>query len=597
MAIALVQKSSFATISSGNTVSPSWPSPTQAGNLLVAVVSVSLDSSTNVAVTPPTGWSTAVNRSYGILNGIRLYIFYRENAPSESGARNFVSSVNITSGTNRGMAAVLLEYSGIVTSGSLDRTASTYNATGTAYTGSTSPTNQPLELAVGALFSYTVLGTFNGNGFTEQARADNYGGGSTLCTVCNHKFLTTTGAQQSSDGAGTNWIGAIATFRGYSPAVKLSGSLSSSAVLVAARLYTRLLAGLLACSGALLLVRAVVFLGVLSGGGQLAQALARTVAGVLDGPGQVSRLVGRALYGQGGLAGGLGLARVVRVVLEGALGSSALVTVSAWFARTLVGVCGGAGLVARQTARALVGALSPGPGRWVRSLARLLGGGLGLVGSGGQAFARTLLGAASLSGGMVRSLARQVGGGLVSQGALGKVRILFQSLSGLVGCGGLVVRLPRLVRTGGLGLGGERAQALVRTLLATLSPVGGLWRQPVRGVAGLLASSGLLVRSHLVVRTWVGALGLVGTASRRTARTVLGGLVPSGSLARRTFRLLAGGLVVLGEILAFNVRLVPRRVASLAWSGRALSRVRRSRAVILTQRVISGIIRGGMVRD
>ena len=130
-----------------------WPQTTDGGDLLVA----SLGWTGSGSPVPPSGWTRAAN-----VGGTALY--YLPNAPSQSGAVSF-------SGSNLGGWVLdLMEWSGMAAAGTLDRTAThtTASVTSTiADSGTTSPTFQPSEVALGAVRALASVTQSNlTNGFT-----------------------------------------------------------------------------------------------------------------------------------------------------------------------------------------------------------------------------------------------------------------------------------------------------------------------------------------------------------------------------------------------------------------------------------------------
>jgi hypothetical protein len=176
-----------------------WPQTTAAGDLQVATISWS----GAAKVTPPTGWIPAV--SFG---GTATY--YRENAPAVSGSSMFALSVKAN------WVLCVSEWSGIATSGSLDRTAhatsGTTNGT-TASSGTTLATSQPIELAIvgiKALASLAQSGPTNAFAQLDQRIATNN-------TLGVYDLVSTVAGIQSmsvSLSIPAKWRGAIATFRG-----------------------------------------------------------------------------------------------------------------------------------------------------------------------------------------------------------------------------------------------------------------------------------------------------------------------------------------------------------------------------------------------
>jgi hypothetical protein len=183
----------------GIQASATWSQATVVGDLLVATVGWTGGGS----VTPPAGWNLAVSSG-------ATAIYFRQNAPSVSGASTFSLSVKGT------WVLSLSEWRGMATSGSLDKTA---NASGgsmagtIASSGTTAATSKPVELAIGgirALAKVTESAPTRGFASLDQRSA----GANTLGA---YDFITTAAGAQSTSvslSASSKWRGVIATFRG-----------------------------------------------------------------------------------------------------------------------------------------------------------------------------------------------------------------------------------------------------------------------------------------------------------------------------------------------------------------------------------------------
>lgn len=125
--------------------SVSWPAATTAGNLLVAVITLSATGT----ITPPTGWTLAVATST-----IGIAIYYIQNASSKSGAMTFTVP-------NSRWLLELHEYNGIVTSSALVATANSYSATSTTAATTGASTANP------ATVNDLVIGAFRCGGNTS----------------------------------------------------------------------------------------------------------------------------------------------------------------------------------------------------------------------------------------------------------------------------------------------------------------------------------------------------------------------------------------------------------------------------------------------
>lgn len=103
------------------------------------------------------------------------------------------------------------EYSGIVTVGYLDKTASNSGSGNPTDTGTTAITTQPKELWVGVTHSFAVTQSNPTNGFTLMDGALY----SNTSNAYLEKIVSTVGpANSGTTILGNNWAGLIATFRG-----------------------------------------------------------------------------------------------------------------------------------------------------------------------------------------------------------------------------------------------------------------------------------------------------------------------------------------------------------------------------------------------
>ena len=177
-----------------------WPQMTAAGDLQVATIGWS----GSAKVTPPPGWALAVSSG-----GTAIY--YRQNGPAVSGSSTFSLSAKAN------WVLSVSEWSGITTSGSLDRTAhaSSGQTSGTnASSGTTSVTAQPVELAIAgikALASVTESGPTNGFAQLDERSAG------TNDTLGAYGFVSIAAGTESTSVAlsvHAKWRGTIATFRG-----------------------------------------------------------------------------------------------------------------------------------------------------------------------------------------------------------------------------------------------------------------------------------------------------------------------------------------------------------------------------------------------
>ena len=201
---------------SQTSVTTNWTRPTQAGSLLVAVVSLT-DPTT--AYTTPAGWQLAVTYAW---NNVKTSIYYYPNNP---GGR---TSETITMNVLRfpDLTLQLLEYVAAVAASPLDRTAFDGDAApraGLVSTGTTITTSQPKEVLVSALAINTATGiSAPDNSFVEVH--DTNPAYAALTAAVHERIVSGAGAYGHNATAGTGtggstqWVGAIATFKSLDPA-------------------------------------------------------------------------------------------------------------------------------------------------------------------------------------------------------------------------------------------------------------------------------------------------------------------------------------------------------------------------------------------
>jgi hypothetical protein len=204
MGAALVQAGSVVLTGGSASWIPTLPAASTAGNLLVAIMGCSNGGQVNTA---PTGWK----RADGITNsGAGLDVWYYEDNPGG------ISSATFTKTANNAGLCFMLEFSGIVTSSSLDvkNTGSGSGATcAVTMSGSTSG-----DLAVSAFFqnltASSAITWTKGSGWTnaQQYTANHY-------THVTSDYILSAGTspsetQTSSDSSTYNsgFLGVIATF-------------------------------------------------------------------------------------------------------------------------------------------------------------------------------------------------------------------------------------------------------------------------------------------------------------------------------------------------------------------------------------------------
>jgi len=180
-----------------------------AGNTLIATVA--LHNTNTTIITPPSGWTSAVSRSW---NGdIMIQIFYRENIPGGLGT-NFTFTFNGAFTTYNGY---IYEVSGLKPSASLDKTSgSDDGVTGWQNyfdSGTTATTTVASEFYVG-----TVAQSVSRSLSTAVTNAA--GGTATVdFTTAQSKhfrqILTATGAQHctANFSGNTDWVAVAASFK------------------------------------------------------------------------------------------------------------------------------------------------------------------------------------------------------------------------------------------------------------------------------------------------------------------------------------------------------------------------------------------------
>lgn len=208
-AIVRVQYCTGANNSAASTsVTCTWPSPTTAGNGLLAVL---VESSNNGFVSPTTegtGWT--MGNAQKDAGNLHIRNFINLNASSRSG------TVTWTFSPATNAAVYMVEYSNLLTSNAQDMNAANTGTSSTANTGTTSTLGQAIEVGIGVVAVPNSSLTFSGESITEVAEK-----ASTDATYgFNAAFLET--ITNSTTGVGTNatisgsatWVGFMNTFKG-----------------------------------------------------------------------------------------------------------------------------------------------------------------------------------------------------------------------------------------------------------------------------------------------------------------------------------------------------------------------------------------------
>jgi hypothetical protein len=205
------RQAAFSVANSQTSITATWPQPTVAGTLLVAVISSDVDTGGSNGWTAPAGWVQAGSQAWTNLITTIYYL------PNNAGGRT--TETFTVAGGFHDQVLNILEYSGAALTNVLDKTAANGNGTntGTIDSGFTAATAQPKEVVVTGLSTYTPT-SFSSptNGFVEVS--DHFIGNH-LTTAVHELITTSTGAtgHSASTGGGQQWTGLVATFRSANP--------------------------------------------------------------------------------------------------------------------------------------------------------------------------------------------------------------------------------------------------------------------------------------------------------------------------------------------------------------------------------------------
>lgn len=205
---AIVRRQKAAVVANSQTsVTAGWTQPTQAGTLLVAVISAENGSYPVATFTPPAGWIHAATSEW---NNLKTSIYYYPNNP---GGR---TSETFTTGAFRDQILQLAEYEGARTTSPLDRTAAAGDNTASGnlvFTGTTPVTSQAKELVVTAL-TMRAPTQFSAptDGFVE---VHDHTISWWLSTAVHERVTVAAGAygHSATVDAAAQWVGVVATFR------------------------------------------------------------------------------------------------------------------------------------------------------------------------------------------------------------------------------------------------------------------------------------------------------------------------------------------------------------------------------------------------
>ena len=204
------------------------------GNTLIAVIATRSTSQGRITSITQTGatWSRATQSAAGSSTGSTTEIWY---APNVSGAATQVT-INQTSGARS--AAVVIEYSGVLTASALDVVASSYSA-GTAGTSASTGTTatataQAYELWIGGIglvsSGYSLSNIPSSFTTVTSAQSTNNTATNNAKVYALQSFASATGTANSSAtiSSSSQWSGAIATFKASISGLILGGSAASN---------------------------------------------------------------------------------------------------------------------------------------------------------------------------------------------------------------------------------------------------------------------------------------------------------------------------------------------------------------------------------
>ena len=195
------------TANSQLSITTNWTQPTQAGTLLVAIVSAERSWYPIANWQPPAGWQLAATYE---MSHVKTSVYYYPNNPGGRTAENFGNG-----GYYDDMILQLGEYTGAAAA-PLDKTALNGNTFNDGYvdTGSTAQTSQPKELVITALTSYAQTDFFGpSQGFVELD--DRNQGFGNLTAAVHEKIVTTAGSwgHSAQTSSPSEWIGLVVTFK------------------------------------------------------------------------------------------------------------------------------------------------------------------------------------------------------------------------------------------------------------------------------------------------------------------------------------------------------------------------------------------------
>lgn len=210
MAILRVQGPASGTTTS-NSISVTLGSTPINGNVLVAVIGTRVSSGfADVSSISQSGvtWTRQIQKHRTTSAYLDEEIWYGVVGASASASL----TVNLSQNADYGGICIVCEYSGLLTSGFLDKTATNEGASATGDTGSTTTTTQDVELWVGTVGDQNDVYSNPTNGFTLVSQVAQ----SATRNAYVEKIVSATGiADCSLTIANSNyWAGCIATFKG-----------------------------------------------------------------------------------------------------------------------------------------------------------------------------------------------------------------------------------------------------------------------------------------------------------------------------------------------------------------------------------------------
>jgi len=204
-----------AATASGTTLNLAFVSDVTAGGSIRVVARIGATGRT-ITITDSKG--NTYNASPGITGDVtqaqttdlhQAYIFSADNCAA--GPTTVTTAI---SGAATTIRVCIAEYSGIATSGALDKTASAQaDASSAPSSGATAATTQADELVFGASSSSDNQTYTAGSGYTRRASTPSNAG--TARMSIEDKIVAVTGAQTADWSTGsTNWTALVATYKG-----------------------------------------------------------------------------------------------------------------------------------------------------------------------------------------------------------------------------------------------------------------------------------------------------------------------------------------------------------------------------------------------